>query len=355
MKKYQVFVSSTYQDLIKERQAVMWQIQSMGHFAVGMEAFPSSDSNAWHVIKNVIDNSDYYVLILANRYGSEAPDGLSWTEKEYDYAHGKGIPVLAFISANQPEVNPSVDRNRDAEQKLAEFRKKVEDNHTRTTWANTDQLKANVASGLSVQINVTPGEGWVRAGQMDSQDDLLKQINTLRIQKEDSDRTSDRLKAQLDHLAGGTFNESNYASGGESLEIVYQIQSASEKTDKTANVTWDVIFGFVAKKIFYGAEPYEIRDQLREDLAAYLHGDDEVGGLVSFQQKLTEKVVIQFEALNLVELHIIQSPQGSQALQFAYDSDPITRIYRLTPQGKKKFFDSKAAISNSPVNNALPV
>jgi hypothetical protein len=92
--KYQVFISSTYGDLREEREAVTWIVLSARHIPAGMENFTATDDRGWQTIKSVIDRSDYYVLILAGRYGSVDSDGQSWTEKEYQYATSKGIPVL---------------------------------------------------------------------------------------------------------------------------------------------------------------------------------------------------------------------------------------------------------------------
>ena len=100
-KKYQIFISSTYTDLIEERKKVRDTILNMLHFPVGMEVFGAADEEQWEIIKDTIDSSDYYVLIIARRYGtiiSEGPDaGISYTEKEYRYAKEKGIPILAFL------------------------------------------------------------------------------------------------------------------------------------------------------------------------------------------------------------------------------------------------------------------
>ena len=93
-KRYQVFLSSTFADLEDERKEVMAALQKAGFFVAGMELFPSDDSESWDVIKRVIDQCDYYVLVIAGRYGSIGPDGKSFTEMEYDYAKDKGLPVL---------------------------------------------------------------------------------------------------------------------------------------------------------------------------------------------------------------------------------------------------------------------
>lgn len=88
--KYQIFISSTYTDLVEERKKVRDTILSMLHFPVGMEIFGAADEEQWEIIKDTIDSSDYYVLLVAHRYDSiieSGPDaGISYTEKEYRYA-----------------------------------------------------------------------------------------------------------------------------------------------------------------------------------------------------------------------------------------------------------------------------
>ena len=73
-------------DLQPERLAVLNQLLSINCIPVGMELFPAADEEQFEYIKKLIDESDYYVVIIAGRYGSLADDGLSYTEKEYDYA-----------------------------------------------------------------------------------------------------------------------------------------------------------------------------------------------------------------------------------------------------------------------------
>ena len=109
-KKYQVFISSTYTDLVEERRKVQDTILSMYHFPIGMELFSAANEEQWGIIKETIDSSDYYVLIVAHRYGSvikDGPDaGISYTEKEYRYAKEQGIPILAFIIDSSVKVSP---------------------------------------------------------------------------------------------------------------------------------------------------------------------------------------------------------------------------------------------------------
>jgi len=85
-KRYQVFVSSTFQDLQEERQEVIQALLELDCIPSGMELFPAANETQWELIKRVIDECDYYLLILGGRYGTIGPHGLSYTEMESDYA-----------------------------------------------------------------------------------------------------------------------------------------------------------------------------------------------------------------------------------------------------------------------------
>jgi hypothetical protein len=96
-KKYQIFVSSTYEDLRSERQEIMHALLELDCIPSGMELFPAANEDQWSLIKGVIDDCDYYVVVIGGRYGSLGPEGISYTEMEYRYAVSKGKPVIAFL------------------------------------------------------------------------------------------------------------------------------------------------------------------------------------------------------------------------------------------------------------------
>ncbi len=70
-----------------------------------MELFTASGRPPWEVIISPLDTTDYMILIIAGRYGSVGGDGISFTEREYDYAVRRGIPVLVFLHA-EPDMIP---------------------------------------------------------------------------------------------------------------------------------------------------------------------------------------------------------------------------------------------------------
>ena len=104
-KKYQVFVSSTYEDLQAERQEVMHVLLELDCIPSGMELFPAANDSQWELIKGVIDDCDYYVVIVAGRYGSIGPSGISFTEMEYRYALEKRKPVVAFLHGDPESIS----------------------------------------------------------------------------------------------------------------------------------------------------------------------------------------------------------------------------------------------------------
>lgn len=97
-KRLQVFVSSTFLDLKKERQAAVSAILSAGHIPAGMELFTAGDQSQMDVIKQWIDESDVFLLILGSRYGSiETKTGKSYTHLEYEYALSHNKPFFACV------------------------------------------------------------------------------------------------------------------------------------------------------------------------------------------------------------------------------------------------------------------
>src|SRR5262245_53928517 len=123
-KKYSVFISSTFEDLEKERNSVLRAILEYGHFPLGMELWGAANDQQWSIITKQIDVADYYVVIVAQKYGSIV-EGVSWTEREYDYAVDRGVPVLGFILKDGAQWNTNhIDKGEQAE-RLQVFRRKV--------------------------------------------------------------------------------------------------------------------------------------------------------------------------------------------------------------------------------------
>ena len=103
-KRYQVFISSTYADLKEERRRVMQTVMELDCIPAGMELFPAADEEQFEFIKRVIDDCDYYLVIIGGKYGSTTSEGISYTEQEYDYAVSRSLKVLAFVHEDPDSI-----------------------------------------------------------------------------------------------------------------------------------------------------------------------------------------------------------------------------------------------------------
>lgn len=165
-KRYQVFVSSTKEDLEAARQTVSEALLRARCFPAAMELFPAADAGVSDYIRQKIDESDYMVLILAGRYGSVNPDtGLSFTEEEYDHAVATAKPVIRLVHKSPFETLPGarIDQDPDARQALERFRNKVTSTRIARLWENERELGAEVVLGILDAQERHPGTGWVRA------------------------------------------------------------------------------------------------------------------------------------------------------------------------------------------------
>ncbi len=97
-KKLQVFVSSTYKDMLDERQTAVEAILQAGHIPAGMELFAAGDKSQLDVIRKWISESDVFLLILGGRYGSiDKESGKSYIHLEYEYAIARNMPFFAIV------------------------------------------------------------------------------------------------------------------------------------------------------------------------------------------------------------------------------------------------------------------
>lgn len=167
-RKYQVFISSTYEDLKTERQAAISCLLDMNCIPVGMEQFPASSLSQWEYIKKMIDMSDYYLLIVAGKYGSIDPEeNISYTEKEYGYAIHKKMPILAFLHKNIDSLPAiKVGATDEERERVKNFHNTVKEaGRLVDFYSNEDELKYKIAMAMPKIINDAPMPGWVRADQ----------------------------------------------------------------------------------------------------------------------------------------------------------------------------------------------
>lgn len=165
-RRYQVFVSSPYVDLREERRLVAQALLEIGCFPAGMELFPAASMEQWRLIKNVIDESDYYVVFTAAKYGTLVPGKIfSYTEREFDYARKIGKPILAFYHADPGKiVGEKTEPTGVGKGRLKRFVTKLQTGRLCRPWSNGNQLADAVKTSLLQAFKTHRAAGWVRAG-----------------------------------------------------------------------------------------------------------------------------------------------------------------------------------------------
>lgn len=195
-KRYQVFVGSTFADLEQERHGIIQTLMQIDCIPAGMELFPAADEEQWVFIQKVIDDCDYYLLIIGGRYGTVSSEGVSYTEKEHDYAAAKGIHIIALLHG-EPDQLPVAKSETDeiARTRLLAFRKKVSAGRLVKFWRSPTELLQQVVLSLTHAFKAHPRLGWVRGGTTSSSS-LLEQINVLRQRNDDLQKQLVELLAQ---------------------------------------------------------------------------------------------------------------------------------------------------------------
>lgn len=296
-KKYQVFVSSTYIDLINERKELVQALLELDCIPAGMEMFPASNEDQWSLIQRVIDECDYYVLIIGNRYGSLSDDGISYTEKEYNYAIEKNIPTLAFLHS-EPEELPVKHSELDTgkRSKLDEFRKKVQKKLVKY-YNSPEELGGKVSRALIQLISREDRPGWIRGDSLagDEARDIIEKLRA------ENDLLMKKLNA-IDTLPPpGT---TNLASG----DFEYTISYEGYNHSGTFSASWDEIFKAVGPLLFNEATEPQMKKELSEQLVLCIEDEEERAhhyskkGWFKIDSDSFHQIKTQLRALGLIKL-----------------------------------------------------
>lgn len=240
--RYQIFISSTFRDLKKERQAVLDAILDLEHFPAGMEVFPAADAAPWDLIETMIAESDYYVLIIGGVYGSTDESGISYTEREYNFAVSRGIPILAFLHGDPSMIPMGMSEiDHDARQRLSAFRERVELHHCKY-WSSPEDLKSKVVVGIVHEIKVNPRTGWIRGDRGDSAETLKKLTSAL----EENAQLKEDLRLLREALAVRTDSDGELALGSDTVEVGFR---STPHTEWRTIASWDELFRLIGPRL----------------------------------------------------------------------------------------------------------
>jgi len=305
-KRYQVFVSSTFVDLQDARQEIMQALLELDCMPSGMELFPAADEDQWSLIKKLIDDSDYYVLVIAGRYGSIGPDGVSYTEMEYRYASEIGKPIISFIHSD-PDTLPAKhsEKSEAGLQSLESFRSLVRTKLCRM-WNTPADLGSQVSRSLVKLIKSRPAIGWVRADQVPSQSASEEMLKLRRKIEELETKLKSTNMSEPE-------NASHLAKGDDEFPLSYDYYARSgtgqmRKTYKSSLISWDNLFGAIAPVMIDEATEGMIKESL-DKVAFELHQEESINSSKSRDTSSTgfdawmddfHTIIIQLRALGLI-------------------------------------------------------
>lgn len=323
-KRYQIFVSSTYEDLKEERRTVLSAVQDMEDIPSGMEMFPATDEEQFNFIKKIIDNSDYYVVIVAGRYGSIAPDGLSYTEKEYDYAVSKGIRVLAFVR-NESDI-PADKRDIDKVkiEKLAAFKSKLTAGRVVKMWSQSQDLASTVIISLTKEKSLYPAIGWVRANQALSNESLIE-LNELRKEVELLRKYKQQQETKIAYEDIASFDDEIKLNF---VHVYYNYQYSECKEYLDTTLSWRVLFSQISPTIMQKPNDELMRAEIENIYNTNVFKKNR--GTVKITKEDFETIKIQLKAYGLIEIKYLQTTNKTMAW-----------FWNLTAKGEQEMMNSR--------------
>lgn len=344
-RRHQVFVSSTYEDLREERHEVIQALLELDCIPAGMELFPATDDDQWSLIRRVIDECDYYIVIIGGRYGSIGPQGISYTEQEYRYALQAGKPIIAFLHKTPLNIPVGKTESKvESQTLLVEFRNLVQKKVCKY-WETPTELGSAVSRSLVRLIKTHPMPGWVRADKAVA---TLAAEEMLRLR-----RTIDELKEKLSKSEfEGPEGSVNLAQGEELFPVKFTFSytdpaGAGWECTRVITISWNDIFQAVGSLMLDGLS----EDQFREILNRVVKGQYLESGELEKDEHLQDcdalrdvlidwrdeqTIKIQFRALGLIEYF---KGQGNLASEWRLTAFGDSSLLKLCAIRKNDFID----------------
>ena len=303
---YKVFVSSTFADLREERAEVQKALLKLNCLPVGMELFPAADDDTWEFIKQQIDDSDYYVVLVGGRYGSLGADGVSFTEKEFNYAREREIPSIGFIHGDRGAIPFSkTEDNQEMREKLDAFISKIRKRPVRT-FTSPHQLAAEVTTSFVDLKRTKPRTGFVRRDEVveyKKYAELLEKVAYLEKQVLDSKAAEERPFIGYD---------------------------VTVKFGNRIEVSWGTIFLAVATTIMNFSEENFLVANFYKALSRYQPNTKEFEGN-SLEERSLREIGETLFAANLIDRIDEEQIDSSLARRSK------VRFWKLTDYGRRQF------------------
>ncbi len=309
-KKYQVFISSTYEDLKDERKEVYNALLDSECIPAGMELFYATDKDQFTVIKKIIDYCDYYVLIIGGRYGTiNLETGKSYTEMEYDYAISKKIPVLVFAFDDISKL--PIERKETDKQKidlLNYFKNKAMNNRMANFWKDKSELRYKVVISINKAKQEFDRPGWIRGDENFSPEKIISLLEE-----------NNKLKKELENvISKESKNDSSFLNRKIKINFTRSMFALNSDTQNY----------IVEEEFSYG----EILKKIGGDLLAEVELD-------KFKQAINHMCSYEGTYLATAEIHTTIKGFFAAHDIISVKSKNSKEFITLTDDGKKLYFN----------------
>ena len=192
LKRLQVFISSTYEDLKEERQAAVEAILKMNHIPAGMELFTGESKEQLVIINKWIDDSDIFLLILGGRYGTiHSSTGKSYVHMELEMAMSLKKPIMIFVMKESLINTKKIEAIQANKIYLYEkdieiyndFKVSILNSRLVVLFDSIESLKSEILASLNMLQNSSEYDfvGWVKDNHTASDSTSNIQINTSNV------------------------------------------------------------------------------------------------------------------------------------------------------------------------------
>jgi hypothetical protein len=329
-RRYQVFVSSTYEDLQEERREVMQALLTLDCIPTGMELFPAADDDSWTHIQRFIAGCDYYIVIVGGRYGSKSPTGISYTEMEYDYAVNAGLPTLAFLHRDPGAIPASKTESTDVgKAALAQFREKIETARHAKYWRASGDLANAVTAGMVSLTRIKPRVGWVRA---DLVPDESSAQEILKLKRKVEELEATIAEAGLNPPPGSEA----LAQGEETTSVSFRYEVGNGYFDGNETFSWNKLLSILGPILIGEASEEELKGKLAEVFLNRYRDKNRTRAFGAHpRDEDFQRIKLQFRALGLI-----------REVTFQSGGNKVHTGWTLTPYGDR-LMTQVAAIRSS--------
>lgn len=322
-RKYQVFVSSTFTDLHEARQELMVALLGQGLIPTGMELHPGEGNKRWSVIQRIINECDYYLILLGGRYGTLSPIGLSHVHREFVHATTKNKPAIALLH-DQPDQLPEEQRETQSsgQAKFRDFRQLLQDQASCYYWSSPADLGEVVKRAIPEFIAQNPVPGWAREGQ-------VTDLGARREVQELQQRIEELEQEKAELAAGASSGRQALAGDDDPVTLEYScnayVKGNCKAVPAESTLTWRQVFAAVAPQMLEPASENAIRQALEEHLTG--------AALSDVQKQLPKAHAVRNVALTTASFNQIKVQLRAQGLIRKQGSGDGAVRWQLTALG----------------------